>query len=370
MKKAVLLMILLLPVLLAAQVGITYSLGNGGFSLEEGALAYSFDILARASHTGTGIGTGTILLAYNEPAFGSWIHGEGNVTLIPGTLTTHPFYNYGLLLNDTHANVLAITFEYEGVGGYGNPLPVSPTQLLRVQMKVQDPAQNLQINFWPAMDDPLWQIFMDGQQYYDDNATLYDPVAVEGEGLADLFVPSLQTIPLQTGWNLVSSWILPLDADLGAVFADIISAGKLVKIQDERGQAYIQDVGGTWVNSIGDFLVEEGYYVQMNAGCDLVVSGFEVALPMSVDLQTGWNILPYPHASSQAAMPVLQPLIDAGDLVKVQDEQGNSIVQDVDGSWNDDIGIFSSGEAYHINVSAGCQITFQPLPAKRQVGKK
>lgn len=369
-KLALLFLAIALPCLLSGQVGITYSLQGIGFSLEEGDVHYSFDVMARASASGTAIGTGIFYLEYSSPAFGSWINANGGLEVLQGELTTHPYFNFGLYANDTSANVLAVTFEYQGIEGYGNALPETDTQLARIKLRMQDIAQPAQIAFWPDQLSPAWQNLMEGQQFYDDNATVYDPVLIDGGGLDDLFVPSVQTIGLQAGWNLVSFWVLPLNADPGAVFADVIGAGKLIKIQNEGGESYIEDIGGIWNNSIGDLLPEEGYYVKVNSACDFIVSGCSITLPMSVGLQNGWNILPYPYASEQPAMSVLQPLIDAEVLVKVQDEQGNSIVQDYDGIWHDSIGIFASGKAYNINVSANTQLTFESFSGKKAEGKR
>jgi subtilisin family serine protease len=171
------------------------------------------------------------------------------------------------------------------------------------------------------------------------------------------------SIPLVSGWNIVSSWVLPPNLSLTDVFAGLISAGYLVKVQDENGSALVQDINGDWQNGIGDLEADEGYYVQVNADCTLEVMGEAASLPMTVSLASGWNIISSPYGSPQSAMTLLEPLMIAGQLVKVQDESGNSIVQDINGDWVDGIGNFEPGEGYYINVNAATSLTF-PLPAK------
>lgn len=171
------------------------------------------------------------------------------------------------------------------------------------------------------------------------------------------------TIPLSVGWNLVSSWLEPDDPDMLSVFADLISAGYLVKVQDEAGNSMAQDTQGAWLNGIGNFQDTEGYYVKVNAACDLVITGTSVSLPLSVPLQTGWNIISYPLDTAQDALSQVQPLINSGLLVKVQNEAGDAIAQDTQGVWQNNIGDFVTGEGYYIKVSGITQITFT-APAK------
>lgn len=184
------------------------------------------------------------------------------------------------------------------------------------------------------------------------------PASVTG---AEIYVHPKQIIPLHTGWNLISSWVIPENLPIDAVFATLRNAGYLVKVQDEYGRAYVQDVFGTWLNNIGDYQMHEGYYVKVNANCELVINGNCVILPMTVELHTGWNIIPFPYHSSKTAMSVLQPLIDANLLIKAQDEYGLAIVQDIYGSWLDNIGDFEEGEGYYIKVSANTSIIY-PVP--------
>lgn len=359
-----LLCLMIAPGWLAAQVGISYGLQGVGYSHEAGERYYSFDVLARASASGTGIGTGIFYLQYSSAAFGSWIYTGGGLEVIPGTLTTHPFYNYGLYPNDNGANLLAVTFEYEGFAGYGNPLPAEDTQLLRIRLRLEDPLQDVAISFWPPQGDPAWQNLMAGQQYYDDNATLYDPVSA-GPGISDSLPLLTQSIQLFEGWNLVSFWLEPLDPDLEAILAGLIGAGLLVKAQDESGNALTEGVGGLWYNGIPAHDPQEGYYLRVNADCLLEAAGFGVNLPLAIDLDPGWNIISYPCQAPQGAMEVLQGLIGAGLLVKAQDESGNALTEGVGGQWYNGIGDFLAGEAYYLNVSQACQLVIAD-PAKNR----
>jgi hypothetical protein len=166
-------------------------------------------------------------------------------------------------------------------------------------------------------------------------------------------------IPLSLGWNLVSSPVVPFYNSIDAVFSELVSAGYLVKVQDETGNAFEQSVQGNWINDIGTFVMSEGYYVKVNTACNLVMRGEFLTLPLTINLQLGWNTISYPYLTPQNAMTILQPLINANVLVKVLDESSATILKNGLGVWVNNIGNFETGEGYYINVNANCQITYQ-----------
>ena len=228
---------------------------------------------------------------------------------------------------------------------------------------MQEPSQNVGINFWPAQQSADWQNRMERQQYYDNNATVYHPV-LAGAGISATFQLLNQSIALQKGWNLVSTRLSPLDNNLEAVFAELILAGDLIKIQDQSGNSLVKNTEGQWQNGIGTLKTEEGYYVQVLANCTLEITGLELSLPLTISLGKGWNIIPYPYMASHDAVELLQPLINQGMLVKVQDDTGASIAQSTEGPWINGIGSFQAGKAYYLQVSQNCQLIYGPLGSK------
>ena len=159
----------LLSLFLWSDVSIEYTFANGQIIEISNSDYYEFDIMANAGEPGTRIGTGIVLINYNSDAFGDFVSNNNNVIVTKGTLTTTigpPLYN--IIVNDNLNDRLAITFEYVSVAGWGNPLPVEPAQLVTVQFMIQNPDNFADLSF---ASDP-----MTGQQYQDDNATLYNPV--------------------------------------------------------------------------------------------------------------------------------------------------------------------------------------------------
>jgi uncharacterized protein YegP (UPF0339 family) len=144
-----------------------------------------------------------------------------------------------------------------------------------------------------------------------------------------------------------------------SIVTPLKNAGTLVKIQDEKGNAIEQlpaPIG--WVDNIGLMKVSEGYKIKVSANTTLSITGKQVILPYTITLETGWNIMGYPSMTSQAAMAAFQPIIDAGMLLKVQDEKGNAIEQlPAPIGWVDNIHTLAPGEGYKIKVSAATSIT-------------
>jgi hypothetical protein len=171
MKRIIFILIISLPALLAGLVGITYTLANGNFTLSDSQTYFEFDVMAQATASGTRIGDGIVYLEYSPDAFGNIVYYHNNVTVTRGTLLQTPFppfQIYGIYLNDSLPTVFAITFEYLQSTGYGTLLPTEPTQLVHVKLLVTNTSSQAWICFWP--DE------MDGETFYDDHATIYNPI--------------------------------------------------------------------------------------------------------------------------------------------------------------------------------------------------
>ncbi len=160
----------------------------------------------------------------------------------------------------------------------------------------------------------------------------------------------IQTIELKKGWNVFSSYVFPSDSSIDAIQNMLSSSNILWEVEDENGNTY-EKKGNNWINNIGNFKRTEGYKIRVKNSGVLTLKGQEVALPLNIELEKGWNLISFPYNGTVDAMEVIQPLIDAGSLVKVQDEKGNSIEYwgDTEG-WINAIGNFNVGEGYFIQV--------------------
>lgn len=90
----------------------------------------------------------------------------------------------------------------------------------------------------------------------------------------------------------------------------------------------------------------------------LELAGFKTE-SQTISLTNGWNIFSVRTTPIPADMlSVLQPLIDAGALMRVQDE-GELAVQEVLGSWNNQIGDIDPLEGYKIKVAGAIDLVVE-----------
>ncbi len=168
----------------------------------------------------------------------------------------------------------------------------------------------------------------------------------------DIIVNS-QFIELKEGWNIFSSYLIPENQSMDTIQKALVDNDELLKVQDELGNTYEKwNTSEGWVNNIGNLVETEGYKIRVKNDCVLEITGEQVSLPLDIDLNYGWNIISFPIISETNAIDVLQPLIDAGILVKVQDESGNSIEYwEMMNDWFNGIGNFKPGEGYMVQVN-------------------
>lgn len=179
-------------------------------------------------------------------------------------------------------------------------------------------------------------------------------------------VLTTQNINLLNGWNIISANVLPEVRNMMPLVQPLINTGQLVKVMDEAGHT-IENWGvfGGWVNTIGDIQATEGYKVNVNANCILGITGDQIALPLSISLTSGWNIISFPQTMEVNGMEVVQLLINEGSLKKVQDEAGNAIEDwGMFGGWINNIGNFKPGEGYKVEVNFTTQLTIDAFYTK------
>ncbi len=178
-----------------------------------------------------------------------------------------------------------------------------------------------------------------------------------------------QNLNLEQGWNIVSFYAIPGNVDMLNIFQELTGNGSLIKIQDETGNAVENVTGIGWVNNIDNLAVTEGYYVKVTAAQTLNIEGSAITLPLDIPLSTGWNIMGYPVSAPQSALNIVQPLIDEGKLLKVQDETGKAIEELPSIGWQNGIGDFEPGKGYYIKVNREASAIIDQQSQKSAVAK-
>ncbi len=171
-----------------------------------------------------------------------------------------------------------------------------------------------------------------------------------------------QLIELQSGWNIFSLYVTPENINLMSIVRPLIEADRLIKVQDETGEAIEKNpVTHNWFNDIGDWGVTEGYKINVSVDTVLNVAGSPVNESVNIDLLEGWNIISYPVSIPEDGMSFFNPLITAGSLIKVQDEEGDAIEQNpINHTWFNDIGPFDADEGYKVHVNTPTNLVIDP----------
>jgi hypothetical protein len=120
-----------------------------------------------------------------------------------------------------------------------------------------------------------------------------------------------------------------------------------------------------WINKIGCLKVPQAYKIRVDSDCTLEITGTPIKLPLNIEIKTGWNLISFPINGAVNAMEVIQPLIDAGVLTKVQDEKGNSIEKWFNTGWRNGIGNFIAGEGYIVQACQDGVLTIDEKTSKK-----
>jgi hypothetical protein len=156
-----------------------------------------------------------------------------------------------------------------------------------------------------------------------------------------------QLIQLNSGWNGLSSYVVPSNPAFDQVMAPI--SNQLI-VAKTMSQVYWPEFG---INTIGNFNPAKGYLVKMNAAASLPISGFEFE-SNSVNLTTGWNILP---VLSSVNIDYQQLITQLGnELVIVTEIAGTGIIWPEEGIYT--IPFLVPGKAYWIKVRSQSNFVF------------
>ncbi len=176
--------------------------------------------------------------------------------------------------------------------------------------------------------------------------------------LSDISTSSTQTFTLTAGWNMISANVVPSNLNMNTIFSPLQTNGTLISVVSQAG-TFIRKLGSTWNNGIGNLNPTQGYRVRVNAATSLQMQGQSVALPMTINLNSGWNIISYPYTIEQNPLTLLTSLTSTNTLITVVNESG-SFIRKLGSTWNNGIGNFKPGKAYAVRVNQDCTLIFNP----------
>jgi hypothetical protein len=146
-------------------------------------------------------------------------------------------------------------------------------------------------------------------------------------------------IQLQSGWNMISSRIIPLQSNIESIFSEIVDDVVLVK--NGIGETYWPDLG---VNHIGNWDYKSGYQVYMDTDRELQIHGTPViASEETVALPSGWSMVAYLSESSLDPATALASLGD--NLIIAKNNTGGVYWPEFEANT---MGIMNPGQGYQL----------------------
>lgn len=153
---------------------------------------------------------------------------------------------------------------------------------------------------------------------------------------------AVQEIPLQKGWNMISSYVRAGNPDMLAIVAPIAGSVDLVK-NDSALVAYPDSN----INLIDKWVNTKGYQVLANQDTVLTISGSRVPPDTPIPLHPGWQMIAYLRDSPLAADVALAGV--KGSAILAKNNAGNVYAP----AYNiNTIGSMVSGQGYWLKMSA------------------
>ncbi len=168
-----------------------------------------------------------------------------------------------------------------------------------------------------------------------------------------------QTFDLSTGFQFISSSVIPDDPDMLAVMADILNEN-LDFARNSQGQT-LRKIGPNWVNGIGDWIIDEGYLVKMFADDSFTIMGVPVNPSTPIPVAFGFQFVSYFPDAPINALDAFATII-GDDLDFIRNSQGQTL-RKIGPNWVNGIGDCQPGEGYLVKMFADGEIIY-PASAK------
>jgi len=165
--------------------------------------------------------------------------------------------------------------------------------------------------------------------------------------LTSLQVMICQNYAFSTGWNSISSYINPFDADVEVMFSPVMDE---LTIMRNLTSIYWP---GENINTIGNFNNNSGYALKVTENVDFEICG-PTLTGKELTLNQGWSYLPVLSECEVNAMGLFGDHLS--DIVIIQDLIGTQVFWPAMNVYT--LQTLQPGKAYKMKVSTGFTVTF------------
>lgn len=300
--------------------------------------------------------SGDTIVLTGLPAGGTWSGNNSDSIFIPEIIGQHTIgYQYGNMEFFNSDSVYCSDEASETTLVTSNPeLSLS---IVSDTISQQPILITTEITNGTAPFSYYWDNFATTSSISTDTSTNYslsvsDAYSCTGSASATITFPTLvQAIIVNQGWNMISTYIDPSDADCELAFAPILS--NLIVVKNETGQVYWPAFA---YNQIGGITVGEAYKIKMNTADTIQIAGLLVLPEFApIPIQAGWSMIGYLRTSPAAISLMMSDI--ATSIIVVKNNSGYTF-------WPmygvDQIMTMYPGEGYKINMSNADTLYYAP----------
>jgi hypothetical protein len=164
---------------------------------------------------------------------------------------------------------------------------------------------------------------------------------------------------LDLGFQFISSAVDPPEPDMLVVMADVLN-DNLDFVRNSQG-TMLRKIGPNWVNGIGDWIVEEGYLVKMNADDSFTINGILVDPTTPIPVEAGFQFVSYFPENPIDALIAFETII--GDNLDFIRNSNGQTLRKIGPNWVNGIGDCQPGEGYLVKMFADGELIY-PSAAK------
>nr|HPI19716.1 T9SS type A sorting domain-containing protein [Candidatus Kapabacteria bacterium] len=167
-----------------------------------------------------------------------------------------------------------------------------------------------------------------------------------------------QTISLNTGWNMISGYIVPSNPAITSIFTGMSKSLKLVK----NGAGQIYDPAFR-INTIGNWNQFDGYLVLMTSPSQINIIGEQIEPEETpLNLLSGWNLSAYFRDNDMSPATALASITTS--LVLAKNNAGGIYMPSF---GINTLGNMQAGQGYYFYMGAAAELTYPSNSAQKAV---
>ncbi|MBL7807669.1 MAG: T9SS type A sorting domain-containing protein, partial [Saprospiraceae bacterium] len=209
------------------------------------------------------------------------------------------------------------------------------------------------VKFWRASTNQTFDATVEYAPVGSFNGLITHTNAFADDGISMIrYLSTLarQSIILKNGWNMISSYINPVQPNIEDIMAPVVQSIDIVK--NSTGASYIPLL---MINGIGNWNTLEGYQVKANQKDTLVIAGQKIDPELNpIALHSGWQIIAYLRDNPMNTDTVFTAIKQHISLVK--NNEGKIYAPQF---GINEIGNMLPGQGYKVNALSAATLSYR-----------